>query len=64
MRGYSAFTKKDDNIIQENKQKMYDKKVNDLKEEYNTIKDLNSNRAKQLREEAEKIGLSLRKDYT
>ncbi len=64
MKGWSPFTKKDDKVIEDNKQKMYNKKMNDLQEEYNAIKDLSSNRAKQLRKEADKIGLSLRKNYT
>ena len=54
MKGFSAFTQKDDN-----KQEVFNKKVDDLKNEYSKITDKNSNRAEQLKKEAKTIGLTL-----
>ena len=53
----SAFQK--DDIIQKNKQKQFSKNVNNLREEWKNLKDRNSNKAKQLKKEAAKVGLTL-----
>lgn len=53
----SAFQKKDE-IVQKNKQKQFNKKVTDLRAEWRNLKDRNSNKAKQLKKEGAKIGLT------
>ena len=50
---------KKDDIVQKNKQKQLNKKVNDLRGQWRNLKDRNSNKAKQLKKEASKIGLTL-----
>ena len=57
MKGWSAFTKT--NVDSENKQKMFNKKASDLRQAWRSIKDPNSNRANQLKQEAKSIGLTL-----
>tara|TARA_Y100000004_G_C8944080_1_gene425444 strand:- start:323 stop:607 length:285 start_codon:yes stop_codon:yes gene_type:complete len=57
MKGWSAFTKT--NVDSENKQKMFSKKASDLRQAWRSIKDPNSNRANQLKQEAKSIGLTL-----
>ena len=56
-KGWSAFTKT--NVDKKNKQKMFSKKASDLRQAWRSIKDPNSNRAKQLKKEAKTIGLTL-----
>ena len=56
-KGWSAFTKT--NVDKKNKQKMFSKKASDLRQAWKSIKDPNSNRAKQLKKEAKTIGLTL-----
>tara|TARA_Y100001963_G_scaffold142151_1_gene211277 strand:+ start:16 stop:633 length:618 start_codon:yes stop_codon:yes gene_type:complete len=53
----SAFQKT--SVDKKNKQKMFSKKTSDLRQAWKKIKDPNSNRAKQLKREAKKIGLTL-----
>ena len=50
---------KKDDIVQKNKQKQFNKKVNDLRGQWRNLKDRNSNKAKQLKKEASKIRLTL-----
>ena len=57
MKGWSPFTKT--NVDKKNKQKMFSKKASDLQQAWRSIKDPNSNRAKQLKKEAKTIGLTL-----
>ena len=46
-------------IDKKNRQKMFSKKASDLRRAWRSIKDPNSNRAKQLKQEAKTIGLTL-----
>ena len=55
---------KKDDIVQKNKQKQFNKKVNDLRGQWRNLKDRNSNKAKQLKKEASKIGLSLDESFS
>ena len=50
----AAFQKDNDN-----KQKQFDKKTRDLRAAWRNLKSRNSNKAKQLQKEADKIGLTL-----
>ena len=51
-------TFKKDDIVKKNKQKQFNKNVGNLQEEWKNLKDRNSNKAKQLKKEASKIGLT------
>ena len=55
---------KKDDIVQKNKQKQFNKKVNDLRGQWRNLKDRNSNKAKQLKKEASKIGLALDESFS
>ena len=55
---------KKDDIVEKNKQKQFNKKVNDLRGQWRNLKDRNSNKAKQLKKEASKIGLALDESFS
>ena len=61
-RGPKKSPLKKDDIVQKNKQKQLNKKVTNLQGQWKNLKDRNSNKAKQLKKEASKIGLTLDQD--